>query len=138
MDKNELFGHTFNLLEKSLNLRAARHGVISANIANMDTPGYKAFDLLIEKELAAYQGTENKIGLTKSDPGHFPLSQDKSVSGDMMVKESGQFSLRKDGNTVNIDRSMSKLAENNLMYNIAAKILQKKFQGMKSVIQESK
>ena len=44
------------------------------------------------------------------------------------------LSLRGDGNTVDIDRTMGKLAENTLLYNAAAQLISKKFKGLKNVI----
>jgi flagellar basal-body rod protein FlgB len=44
------------------------------------------------------------------------------------------YSLRGDGNTVDIDRTMGKLAENTLMYRTTAQLISKKFKGLKNVI----
>jgi flagellar basal-body rod protein FlgB len=44
------------------------------------------------------------------------------------------MTLRKDGNTVDLDREMAKLSENNLMYNALAQIVSRKFQGLKDAI----
>ena len=50
------------------------------------------------------------------------------------LDETGQTVLRKDGNTVDVDREMAKLSENNLMYDALAQIVSKKFQGLKDAI----
>jgi len=50
------------------------------------------------------------------------------------LAETEQTTLRKDGNTVDLDREMAKLSENNLMYNALAQIISRKFAGLKDAI----
>jgi flagellar basal-body rod protein FlgB len=63
-----------------------------------------------------------------------PVAAVSEVRGTARVGDTPQFGLRGDGNTVDIDRSMADLAENNLLYNAAAQIIQQKFQALKSAI----
>ena len=51
MDVNNLFSNTIQRLEKNLNIRSRKHDLIVSNIANKDTPGYKAFDLIVEEAI---------------------------------------------------------------------------------------
>ena len=46
-----IFSETISMLSKALDLRSRKHSVIVSNIANIDTPHYKAFDLAVEEEL---------------------------------------------------------------------------------------
>lgn len=50
----QLFGKTFQVIEKALDLRIRRNAVITANVANVDTPGYKAKDLPFREVMARY------------------------------------------------------------------------------------
>ena len=138
MKSQGIFSGTISILSKALDLRSRKHDVIVSNIANMDTPNYKAFDVIVEEEMNKAVGTERKLKLNKTQPGH--LLPQKSLSDGLQIKlaEPPQFSLRADGNTVDIDKSMANLAENSLMYQAAARLIYKKFQGLKSVIQGGK
>ncbi|MBW1941137.1 MAG: flagellar basal body rod protein FlgB, partial [Deltaproteobacteria bacterium] len=50
MESQGIFNKTFSILEKNLDLRSIKHNLIVSNIANMDTPNYKGFDLIVEEE----------------------------------------------------------------------------------------
>ena len=138
MESQGLFKGTFPLLEKALDLRSLKHNVIVSNIANKDTPNYKAFDLIVEKELEKAMGSGKELGLKRSRQGHL---SGRAIGGSAVRLETNntlQVSLKRDGNTVNIDKEMAKLSENELMYNALAQIISKKFQGLKNVIQGGK
>ena len=138
MESQGLFKGTFPLLEKALDLRSLKHNVTVSNIANKDTPNYKAFDLIVEEELEKVMGSEKELGLKRTRRGHL---LGKGVGGGavrLRIDNTSQFSLKRDGNTVNIDKEMANLSENNLMYNALAQIISKKFQGLKNVIQGGK
>ena len=51
MGINGIFNQTVSLLERSLDLRSMKHKSIVSNVANIDTPNYKAFDVMVEDEL---------------------------------------------------------------------------------------
>ena len=52
MDLSGIFSKSFSILEKSLDLRSKRHNLIASNISNMDTPGYKGFDIMVDEEIS--------------------------------------------------------------------------------------
>lgn len=60
-----IFGASISTLETSLRLRVARQGVLAANLANADTPGYKRVDMKFEDALA-----EKGVQLQRTDPSH--------------------------------------------------------------------
>ncbi|MBW2709444.1 MAG: flagellar basal body rod protein FlgB [Deltaproteobacteria bacterium] len=140
MKSQGLFEGTFPLLEKAMDLRALKHNVTVSNIANKDTPDYKAFDLVVEEELEKIMGSGKDLGLQRTRRGHFP-GKAMGGSGSTVrpkIDNALQFSTKRDGNTVNIDKEMAKLSENNLMYNALTQIISKKFRGLKDVIQGGK
>ena len=120
--------------EQALKLRALRNQVLSANIANADTPNYKAFHVEVEKEMEKFAAKPGRLRMQRTQPAHMPVAAVSEVRGTARVSDTPLFSLRGDGNTVDIDRSMADLAENNLLYNAAAQIIQQKFQALKSAI----
>jgi len=130
-----LFGETLNTAAKALNLRAQRHDMIVSNLANADTPGYKAFDLMVEQSIQKQSGSESHITMKRTNPGHLPTAQTLgSGIRPKIIQLPEQNNLRGDGNSVDMDRQMSSLAGNQLLYRASAQIVVKKFQDLKNVI----
>ena len=130
-----LFGETLNTAAKALNLRAQRHDMIVSNLANADTPGYKAFDLMVEESIQKQSGSESHVTMKRTHPGHLPTAQTRGPGiKPKIIQLPEQNNLRGDGNTVDMDREMSNLAGNQLLYKASAQIVAKKFQDLKNVI----
>jgi len=132
-----IFSKQITLLSKALDLRSKRNNLIASNIANRETPGYRAQDLVFEKELNNALHSDRPGPLRVSDPRHFdgikrePL---ELVQGSQINSFNPEPKM--DGNTVNLDKEMSKLAENQLMYNAMAQIIGRKLQSLKYAISE--
>ena len=135
MDSQGIFSDTISTLEKVLDARSLKHNLIVSNIANADTPNYKAFDLVIEEEIGKTLGIKKATSLTTTHPGHLPGTKPHDANLKSRVTATPPLSIRGDGNSVDIDKAMADMAENNLMYNALAQILSKKFTGLKNVIQ---
>lgn len=135
METNRLFSGSISLLTRVLDLRSQNHNLIASNIANADTPEYKAFHLQIDEEMKKLTGSPQKINLHRTRAEHLPLREHRSDRVKITRDKAPAFGLRGDGNTVDIDRSMARLSENSLRYNTVAQIIQKKLQGLKSAIQ---
>jgi flagellar basal-body rod protein FlgB len=103
---------TFKMLENMMDVASFRQKVLTSNIANADTPGYKAKDVSFQSEL------------NKAMSG---------VKGSFDVYETVPSMVSRDGNTVSLDVEMMKAAENHLLFNSAAQILSIKFRMMKDV-----
>lgn len=123
-----LFGKTIDLLSGMLDYRAARHKVIVSNIANLDTPDFKPQDLTFEKSLTEATTGGQAATLTQTNKKH--LSPGSARGADLQVHQTGD--------KVDIDREMTNLSENNLMYNLTAELLSRKFKGIDMVLKESK
>jgi len=135
MGSEGMFKGTISILEQGLDLRSMKHNLLVSNIANKDTPNYKSFDLAVDEEMQKLTGTQRSIALRKTDQGHLPAGGFKDYSGVTITKSSQGVEANGDGNTVDIEKEMTDLAENNLLYDAVAQILRKKFQGLKNVIQ---
>ena len=134
MPVQEIFGNTIELLGKTLDLRAKRHALISANLANVETPGYTPSDLSFEAEL---KSALNKGGAAQSpNPRHIPIKGGAAglarVQGE--VVEIPGRSMGPDGNGVEMESEMGRMAENQIMYNASVQLLAKKFEMMKQAI----
>ena len=134
MPNNGLFRDTIALLERSLNLRSMQHRVLASNIANMDTPNYKAVELAVAEEMAGKQNHSSGVQLVQTQPGHLPLKHNAADNVKLKVAKPPEFSLRGDGNTVDLDRTMGRMAENTLLYKTAAQIISQKFNGLRRAI----
>ena len=134
MPTQTLFEGAIAVLQKSLNRASLRHRVITSNIANIDTPNYKSFELVVEDVRREKSGFSKTLELVRTEGQH--LNGRRQASDEVKIKasEPPPFNLRADGNTVDLDRTMGKLAENTIMYRTAAQLIRRKFQGLKNVI----
>lgn len=123
-----LFGKTIGLLSNMLDYHGERHKVIASNIANMDTPGYKPKDLSFDKTLMETMPGGNQPPMSRTQVNHLQPAAGKGR----------HYKTVTTGETVNIDRTMTDLAENNLKYNLTAELLQRKFSGLNSVLKDAK
>jgi len=111
MDKIEigkkLFDQTMGTLSRSLDVRTARHQVLSSNVANAETPNYAPKDLPFQKILERATESSSAIPLRKTHPQHFP----EPVT--LTSEWSAEVESQPGGEGVNIDQEMAKLAEEN-------------------------
>lgn len=131
-----IFGTTVDLVSKSLDLRAKNQNHISANLANAETPGYIPKTLSFEGELKdALKGKGNATPAI-THPRHIPLKGKaanlEGVQGEVI--ETPAVNIGRDGNGVELENEMSKMMENQIMYNASVQILGKKFEGLKQAI----
>lgn len=131
-----IFSKTVDILGKSIDLRAKQHNLISSNIANAETPNYVPKALTFEAELqGALKGDSSATPATTS-PRHIPLKgasgRIQSVTG--RVVETPATTPGKDGNAVELEGEMSRMAENQIMFNASVQILTKKFEGLRTAI----
>lgn len=137
MGADGLFSGSVSLLDKALSVRAKKHSVIASNIANIDTPNYKTFDIVVQEEMERLGAKHGALGCKKTHQAHLPARGEKSGIVPKRI-ETVQDGMRKDKNTVDLDKSMADLAENTILYTALAQIVAKKFDGMKAVINEGK
>ena len=126
MDPLKPFDANMRLLSKVLDLRAQKAQVISANIANAETPGYSANRFDFEEDLAQAINTGKGFKFTTSHTSHIPLGPTNfnAVSGKIVtVKDNTGIG---DKNNVKVNQEMLDLSENELLYEAAAQLLKKK------------
>ena len=112
------------MLESYLKLTASRVEAISANMANIDTPGYRTRDINFESEF-------NKVmsaGLHQSEDGA------EAVQMSPVVHEVQGLMERPDGNNVNLDHEGLMLARTQLQYQLAIQLIQNHFHQQLSAI----
>ncbi|MDY6986688.1 MAG: flagellar basal body rod protein FlgB [Thermodesulfobacteriota bacterium] len=138
MDTHGIFGRAFSTVEKVLDLRSVKHNLIASNIANVDTPNYKAFDLIIQEKLGKSLQRDNIAELKRTQPAHLPATKVALNNTGSKIVPMSPLSPRADGNTVVIDEMMARLSENSLHYTALAQILSKKFTALKYAIEGGK
>lgn len=122
--KRQLFDHTVGLLQRSLDLRIFRHKILSDNIANSDNPNHHSRELVFQNVLQKVMQTESPGLLRTTHPLH--------LSGGLQ----GAVEETVYGEGVSLDQEMAKLAENHLLFQAGVQALLKKFEGLKTAIQE--
>lgn len=121
----KLFDRTFQFIGKSLDLRTLNHKVISGNIANAETPDYHAKKLPFQNVLEKSLNAAVSVSLKRTHPQHLPESLDE----DPGVESTHE--------AVDIDAEMTRLAENNIMFQAGVQSLVKKFEALKFTIIDS-
>ena len=132
-----LFDGTLSMLQRTLDLRTAQHQALSSNVANVDTPHYTPFEVAVEEELRKQrQPDARQVELARTQDRHLPVGGPAGVtSAALRPVAAPAFSLRADGNTVDLDRTMGALAENSLKYKTSAQLLSSKLKLLRNVIQ---
>ncbi|KUO65633.1 MAG: flagellar biosynthesis protein FlgB [Gracilibacter sp. BRH_c7a] len=129
---NWLDSKIFTLLEGGLDGLSLRNKVMADNIANVDTPNFKRADVNFEKVLqAALKDKDADIQLQRTSSVHFPGT---TINGNFVVKDNST-SFRNDGNNVDIDLEMTKLAQNSLHYNALSAAYTSHINMLRQVIQ---
>ena len=119
-----LFDPTIRALNQNLNLRLENQNVISSNIANADTPGYKAKTANFEQAMRDAMDMEDTIKLDAPESTHIGSKGPEDVQADVYDDPNGIEAL--DGNTVDRAGEMVKMKENQILYNASIESLRKK------------
>ena len=127
-----LFNNTFRGTERLLDLTYRRNEALTSNIANAETPGYRASDLNFAKELEKAFGQKEEA-LARTNQKHLVGSQ-LDQNAHLVPDLSG--ATKSDGNNVDIDIQMGRLAFNSGQYTMAANLMRKQFQIMLYAIRE--
>ncbi|WP_349946621.1 flagellar basal body rod protein FlgB [Lacrimispora sp. BS-2] len=123
---NGIFGNSISMAEKTLDYLWSKQQVTLNNIANGETPGYKARYVTFEDEfrkrlLAGKEGTSRDIGKAISSSRHY-------------IHETKDESARLDGNNVNMDVENVELARTNLQYQYQLNALNSEISRLRTVI----
>lgn len=128
---SHIFDKTMGALNRSIDLRLNRQNIINSNIANAETPGYKAKVVDFEDALAKAIATDERFA--KTNPGAV-TDQIGAVKPD--VYDNPDINITNDGNTVDMEKEMAALAENTVLYKAAVQLINKKLAQMKYAVTE--
>lgn len=133
---SQLFDKTTSALGTSINMRQLKNNVISSNIANAETPGYHAKKLDFEEMLSRAIDLEGFGKTHVNHPDHFYMGQGSIARVKPDIYEDPDINHTNDGNTVDLEQEMSRLAENTIMYKAAINLINKKLGAMKYAVTE--
>ncbi|QEP45115.1 flagellar basal body rod protein FlgB [Ectothiorhodospiraceae bacterium BW-2] len=123
------------LHEQALRVRSYRMELLASNLANADTPNYKARDVDFRDILRSYhqqQPNANTLGLATSRSGHIGSHSLGGIAITPQYRVPSQPSI--DGNTVTAHEEKAKLAENNLRYQATIDFLNGKIRKLKQAL----
>ncbi|MBO0603025.1 flagellar basal body rod protein FlgB [Sporosarcina sp. E16_3] len=124
-----LFGSMITQLERGLDYSATKGKTISQNIANIDTPNYKAKNVSFKEVFANVQG--NSLETYKTDERHMNFKSNGTSPG---VFNYSNLRYRQDGNGVDMDKEQADLAANQIYYNAVVDRINGKFNTLQNVI----
>jgi len=125
---SSIIDRAFGVHAEALQLRARRGELLASNLANADTPNYKARDIDFRSALSEAQAATT---LATTHAGHLH-AQGGAGSAQAMYRVPGQSSL--DGNTVDTQIEQSKFAENAVRYRTSLRFLSGKISGLMTAI----
>ena len=107
-----MFDNIFGIHEQALLLHGQRIGVLATNLANADTPNYKARDIDFS-EVLAHSG-EASLPMQVTQAAHITMTDGELPAVDLKYRNPYQASL--DGNTVEMPVEQAAFSENNVRY----------------------
>jgi flagellar basal-body rod protein FlgB len=119
----------------SLDHRLKRSEVVAGNIANAETPGYRALGYDFEDQLASLAHLVKTIPLKVASDKHFRNNftrSDGKIDPDVFVRPTE--TVPEDGNTVDVDKEMVTMADNQILYKSAIEIINRKIGSLKYAI----
>lgn len=128
-----MFDKTIHSLENALHYSTKANKAISNNIANIDTPNYKAQNVSFKSVL---EDESNKLMLKKTHTNHLPSSNNEGFSHAIGMNRHTTYNHN--GNNVDMDKEMADLAENQIFYRSLVDRINGKFQTLQTVVRGGK
>jgi flagellar basal-body rod protein FlgB len=124
------------VMKKSLDLMSSRQSVITSNVGNVDTPGFKASEIDFQGQLREALGSKGQLNLQATNDKHFaPKSSNiSSLTADPFEEEDA---AKSNGNNVDVDKEMAKMAENQIFYNAVIQLMMKRGSTVRASITET-
>jgi flagellar basal-body rod protein FlgB len=127
---DKIFDSSMQGLHKNMDMTMKRSEALLSNIANAETPGYRAVDVNFGSELD--KAFERQSGaLIKTNDKHMNIGANTGVAH-IVADNTG--TMRKDGNNVDIDLQMAKMAKNKGSFNGSAAMIRKKLHMIRQAI----
>ncbi len=125
-------GNAFEIAKRSLDGLSARRDMIGQNVANVDTPGYKAQEVSFEGVLKQTMNKSLPKALKTTNDRHMQGSTGGSATVQVGQRQGG--SSRADGNNVDIDQELTQMTETGIRYQAISQAVSKKFSLLKNLV----
>jgi len=116
----------------ALKLQSKRTEVIADNLANSDTPGYKARDIDFRAAMASAGSADAPVKMTTDNPGHIAIDPNTDASANLKYRTPLAPAL--DGNTVDTQQEQAAFADNTVRYQATLTFLSARFKGLMTAI----
>ena len=126
------FESALGVKEHSMRLRAQRADLLASNLANVDTPNYKARDMDFSSELKAQLDGRMSKNITSTHSGHLGLQHTGQSTFDSMYRTPNQPSI--DGNTVEEHVEHAEFMRNSLEFQVSFTLLNSSFKGLSKAL----
>ena len=130
----KLFSNTVSTLENALNYSSLKQKVVSQNIANVDTPNYKAKE--VSFKAAFEQALGQSLEANRSDARHYQFKSRNGSAPGVMARNN--LNYNENSNSVDLDKEMADLATNQIYFNALTERINGKFNSLQSVIRGGK
>ena len=135
MDVND---KTLKALTTALNFREMRQELTTSNIANANTPGYKAKKLDFEEALARALDVDGEMRMNVTSDRHHNVGTGGFNNLEPEIYDNPNGVVSENGNTVDVEAEMAQMAENKLMYDALVQLINKKMGIMRYAINSEK
>lgn len=126
-------------VQNALQLRALRQGILAANLANADTPNYKARDLDFASALRSALGAGGgALPLARTSPRHIASASGLATAGERALKYRAAIQPSLDGNTVDPNVERAHFAENAMHYQFLLERAMSTFRNAKLALEPSR
>ena len=132
-----MFNEQIGLVSRVMDMQLQRQNIIHSNLANRETPNYKPRELAFEGELQKALGLDMLGRMSTTNSGHMPTAFNPDNFGPEWSKQFKPRMIHGE-DRVDTDKEMAKHAKNQLQYTALTQIMSKSFEGLSSIIQDSK
>ncbi len=129
--------NSIHLMERSLDCLWLKNELLSKNIANVNTPGYKRYDIKFDEYLNK-EKTKLIINTQASNKKFIAIGNEKKETLAPLLIKDNSTSMRRDGNNVDINIENAELAKNTISYNVMVNQITKELSIIKQAINEGR
>ncbi|GAA0365012.1 flagellar basal body rod protein FlgB [Bacillus horti] len=133
-----LFPSNFQRLEGAMNAATLTQKTISSNIANVDTPNYKAKEVAFQSELKKAMDSQAHLRAHKTNEQHISFSTEAQQTIQPKIRVQTNTLFNHNGNNVDLDYEMAQLAKNQLYYDAVKERLNGHLNSLRTVITEGR
>lgn len=126
--------NNINLLQSALDASSLRQQVVSNNIANAETPGYKSKQVVFEDVLKQHLADQMNFTGKRTDPRHLVIGNSPGVIPAPQTIEDTGTVIQNNGNNVDIDKEMTLMGKNALWYDTLSQQVNSEFQQLSIAI----